>query len=35
MANMFSDKKTAVFYIDTGYQLVYLLAMGSILTVWH
>ena len=35
MANMFSDKKIAVFYIDTGYQLVYLLVMGSIITVWH
>ena len=35
MANMFSDKKITVFYIDTGYQLVYLLVMGSILTVWH
>jgi hypothetical protein len=35
MANMFSDKKITVFYIDAGYQLVYLLVMGSILTVWH
>jgi hypothetical protein len=35
MANMFSDKKITVFYIDTGYQLVYLLVMGSILTVWR
>ena len=35
MANMFSDKKISVFYIDTGYQLVYLLIMGAIITVWH
>jgi uncharacterized protein YneF (UPF0154 family) len=35
MATAFSDKKIAVFWIDTGYQLVYLLIMGSIITVWH
>jgi uncharacterized protein DUF1761 len=35
MATMFSDKKITVLWIDTGYQLVYLLIMGSILTVWH
>ena len=35
MANMFSDKKITVFYIDTGYQLVYLLLIGSIITVWR
>lgn len=35
MANMFSDKRITVFYIDTGYQLVYLLVMGSIITVWR
>jgi hypothetical protein len=35
MANVFSDKRITVFYIDTGYQLVYLLVMGSILAVWQ
>ena len=35
MANMFSENRITVFYIDTGYQLVYLLVMGSIITVWH
>lgn len=35
MATMFTDKRITVFYIDTGYQLVYLLIMGSIITVWH
>ena len=35
MATVFSDKRITVFYIDTGYQLVYLLIMGSIITVWH
>ena len=34
MAAMFTDKKLAVFFIDAGYQLVYLLIMGSIITVW-
>ena len=35
MANVFSDKRITVFYIDAGYQLVYLLVMGSILAVWQ
>ena len=35
MATMFTDKKITVFLIDTGYQLVYLLLMGAIITVWH
>jgi uncharacterized protein YneF (UPF0154 family) len=35
MATMFTDKRLTVFYIDTGYQLVYLLIMGSIVTVWQ
>jgi hypothetical protein len=35
MANMFSDKRISVFVIDAGYQLVYLLLMGAILTVWQ
>lgn len=35
MGTVFTDKRITVFYIDAGYQLVYLLIMGSILTVWH
>lgn len=35
MATMFTDKKMMVFWIDTGYQLVYLLVMASIITVWR
>jgi uncharacterized protein YneF (UPF0154 family) len=35
MATIFTGKKMGVFLIDTGYQLVYLLLMGSILTVWR
>jgi hypothetical protein len=35
MATMFTDKKITVFLIDTGYQLVYLLLMGAIITVWQ
>jgi uncharacterized protein YneF (UPF0154 family) len=35
MATMFTDKRITVFCIDTGYQLVYLLIMGSIVTVWQ
>lgn len=35
MATMFTEKKLTVFVIDTGYQLVYLLIMGAIITVWQ
>lgn len=35
MANMFTEKRITVFFIDTGYQLVYLLIMGAILTAWR
>ena len=35
IANVYSGKKFAVFMIDTGYQLVYLIAMGAILGAWH
>jgi hypothetical protein len=35
MANMFSDKRIMVLFIDTGYQLVYLLIMGAIITSWQ
>ncbi len=34
-ANLYSDKPLAAFFIDTGYQLVYLVTMGAILGVWH
>ncbi|MBA2685070.1 MAG: DUF1761 domain-containing protein [Gemmatimonadaceae bacterium] len=35
MANLYSGKKFAVFLIDTGYQLLYLVVMGAILGSWH
>lgn len=35
MATMFTEKRITVFLIDTGYQLVYLLIMGVILTAWQ
>lgn len=35
MSNVFSGKRLTVFYIDTGYQLIYLLIMGLIITVWR
>jgi hypothetical protein len=35
IANVYSGKKFSVFLIDTGYQLVYLIAMGAILGAWH
>jgi hypothetical protein len=35
MANVYSGKKFSIFVIDTGYQLVYLVAMGAILGAWH
>jgi hypothetical protein len=35
MSNVFSGKRITVFYIDTGYQLIYLLIMGVIITVWR
>jgi len=34
-ANIFSGKRITVFYIDTAYQLVYLVIMGAIIAVWH
>lgn len=34
MASMFSRKRITVFFIDTGYQLVYLLVMSAIITWW-
>jgi uncharacterized protein DUF1761 len=34
-ANMFSEQPFAVWVIDTGYQLSYLLLMGVILAVWR
>ena len=35
MANAFSNKKISAFAIDAGYQLVYLLIVGTIITVWR
>jgi hypothetical protein len=35
MAAMFTDRKIIVLLIDSGYQLVYLLVMGVIISVWH
>lgn len=35
MATMFTGRKMTVFLIDTGYQLVYLLVIGTIISVWH
>jgi len=34
-ANMFSDNPLAVWVIDAGYQLAYLLLMGVIVAVWR
>jgi hypothetical protein len=34
-ANMFSDNPIAVWVIDAGYQLAYLLLMGIIVAVWR
>jgi hypothetical protein len=34
-ANMFSENPIAVWVIDAGYQLAYLLLMGVILSVWR
>lgn len=35
MANMYSDKRITTFIIDTGYQLVYMLLIGTIITIWQ
>ena len=35
MATMFTEKRITVFFIDTGYQLVYLLIIGAIITAWQ
>jgi uncharacterized membrane protein len=34
-AQVYSQRKFAVFMIDAGYQLVYLVAMGAILAAWQ
>ena len=34
-ANIYSDRPFKAFLLDAGYQLVYLIAMGVILTVWR
>lgn len=33
--HLYSDKPIAAFYLDTGYQLIYLVAMGAILGAWR
>lgn len=35
IASMFSGKRITVFVIDSAYQLVYLVIMGAIITVWR
>ena len=35
MAHAYSNKRAATLIIDTAYQLVYLLLMGAILTIWR
>lgn len=35
MANLYGGRRFAVFAIDTGYQLLYLVVMGAILGAWH
>jgi hypothetical protein len=35
IAHLYSQKKWAAWFIDLGYQLVYLIAMGAILGVWR
>ncbi len=34
-AHMFSEKPLSTYLIDAGYQLVYAVAMGVILTAWR
>jgi hypothetical protein len=34
-SNMFSEKPLATYLIDASYQIVYLMVMGVILTVWR
>jgi len=34
-ANMFSEKPLSTWLIDAGYQIVYLMVMGAILSVWR
>lgn len=35
MANLYSNKPIKAYFIDAGYQLVYMLAMGAILGAWR
>src|ERR1041385_4051492 len=35
IAHLYAQKKWAAWFIDAGYQLVYLLAMGAILAGWR
>jgi hypothetical protein len=32
---MYSEKKIATWYIDAGYQLVYMVMMGALLAWWR
>lgn len=34
-ANMYSDKPIGAFFVDSGYQLAYLLFMGGFLAAWR
>ncbi len=34
-SHLFSDRKLAAYFLDVGYQFVYLLAMGAILGAWR
>ena len=34
-ANLFSDKPLSAYWIDAGYQVVYLIVMGAILAAWR
>jgi hypothetical protein len=34
-ANLYSDKPLAAYFIDAGYQLAFMLAMGAILAAWR
>lgn len=35
MANVYSNRPLKAFLLDAGYQLVYFVAMGAILVLWH
>ena len=35
IAHLYSQKSWAAYFIDVGYQLVYILAMGAVLGAWQ